>query len=200
MRRFVVGAVVGLAIAMVGVAGMALVVAARGVSAREAPGRLETFVARQIRHLAIPRRARATPNPVAATPEVLAEGLRHFADHCAVCHANDGSGETAFGRNLYPKPPDLRLPGTQRLSDGELFYIIENGIRFTGMPAFGSPDGTTAADSWALVHVIRRLPHLTADELAEMRRWNPKSAEEIRLEEEARRFLEGGAAPPHPHR
>jgi len=124
--------------------------------------------------------------------------LRHFADHCAVCHANDGSGETPFGRNLYPQPPDLRLPATQRLSDGELFFIIEHGVRFTGMPAFGDPSGASATDSWRLVHAIRHLPALTAEELRDMRQWNPKTAEEFRQEEEARRFLEGGAPPQTP--
>ncbi len=200
MRRFIIGGVVALlSLLAAGLAALGLV-AARGVSAREAPGRLETFVARQVRRLAIPNRARALTNPLPSAPDVLAAGLRHFADHCAGCHANDGSGDTPLGRNLYPKPPDLRLPDTQRLSDGELFSIIENGVRFTGMPAFGDAAGTTATDSWALVHFIRHLPNLTADELAEMRRWNPKTPEEMRLEEEARRFLEGGTPESPPRR
>lgn len=193
MSRVVAGAVLGAVIVVVGLAGVVAALASRGVSARDAPGRLETVAARAVRGLAIPRRARALANPVPATQGALLDGLRHFADHCAVCHANDGSGDTSVGRNLYPKPPDLRRPDTQRLSDGELFYIIENGVRFTGMPAFGDAEGTTAEDSWKLVHFIRRLPSLTADELTEMRRWNPKSAEELRQEEDARRFLEGAA-------
>ena len=63
---------------------------------------------------------------------MIAEGRDHFADHCATCHANDGSGNTEMGRGLYPKAPDMRLPATQNLSDAELFYIIENGVRLTG--------------------------------------------------------------------
>ena len=67
----------------------------------------------------------------------MTDARAHFADHCAICHANDGSGDTPIGRALWPKAPDMRLRETQDLSDGELFWIIENGIRFTGMPALG---------------------------------------------------------------
>jgi len=66
---------------------------------------------------------------------LIAEAKAHFADHCAICHANNGSGNTEIGRNLYPKAPDMRLPQTLNLTDGELYYTIHNGIRLTGMPA-----------------------------------------------------------------
>ena len=110
-------------------------IGSRGISAKATPGRIETVIARTMRLLAIPRNARDLKNPVAASPEIVAEGMAHYADHCAACHANDGSGETELGLGLYPKPPDMRLPETQSLTDGELFYIIENGVRLTGMPA-----------------------------------------------------------------
>ena len=75
-----------------------------GLSARAEPGRLETRLARAVRGMAVPRDVRGRANPVAATPEVLADALAHFADHCAPCHANNGSGETDMGRGLFPKP------------------------------------------------------------------------------------------------
>src|SRR5262245_21703410 len=96
-----------------------------GVSARARPGRVETIVARRLRTMAIPRESRDARNPVASSPEVLRDGREHFADHCAVCHANDGSGDTQMGQGLYPKAPDMRQAGTQDLSDGELYYIIQ---------------------------------------------------------------------------
>jgi mono/diheme cytochrome c family protein len=121
----------------------------------------------------------------------MEEALAHFADHCAACHANDGSGTTAMGRSFYPPAPDMRQARTQQLTDGELFSIIENGIRLTGMPAWGTgtPDGEHV--SWALVHFIRKLPSLTADDVARMEALNPRSPQEFREEEEARRFLAG---------
>lgn len=169
-----------------------------GVSARTAPGSLETAVARTARHWAIPRAARALTNPEPQSPENFRNGLAHFADHCASCHANDGSGDTPIGRGLYPRAPDMRLPATQDLSDGELFYLIEEGIKFTGMPAWGTgtPDGERA--SWHLVQFIRTLPRLTPAQLDEMRDLNPRSPAEIREEEDMRRFLAGEDPPPPP--
>ena len=164
-----------------------------GLSARSEPGRTEAAVARRVRQLAIPSDARARQNPVPASPEALADGMSHYADHCASCHANDGSGDTALGRGLFPKAPDMRLAATQALSDGELFYVVEQGIRFTGMPAWstGTPDGEES--TWRLVHFLRHLPRLTPAELEAMKDRNPRSPEEIRLELEEERFLNEGA-------
>src|SRR5438132_982252 len=184
---------VGLALAIAVVVGVVAVAYAliTGLSARGKPGRLETRLARAVRGMAVPRDIRGRTNPVAATPEVLEDALSHFADHCASCHANDGSGDTAMGRGLFPKAPDLRSAVTQKLTDGELFYIIEEGVRFTGMPAWG--DGSAASEdaSWRLVHVIRHLPALSPDELERMESLNPKSPDEIRQQLEEEQFLAG---------
>ena len=118
-------------------------ISSRGISARAEPGRIETAVARTMRRLAIPRGDRNRPNAVMATPEVIAAGMAHYADHCTACHANDGSGDTQIGLGLYPRPPDMRQPATQTLTDGDLFYIIENGVRLTGMPAWGTGNRRT---------------------------------------------------------
>ena len=167
-----------------------------GVSARPQPGRIETLTAHTVRRLAIGARIRGLTNPVPASPDVIAEGRDHFADHCAVCHGNDGSGDTEMGRGLYPRAPDMRLAATQNLSDAELFYIIENGVRLTGMPGWttGTKEGETS--SWHLVHFIRHLPKLTAEEIEHMESLNPKSPEEIRQEIEAEKFLQGGDVTP----
>jgi mono/diheme cytochrome c family protein len=171
-----------------------------GISAKATPGEFETTLARRARTLAIPRSARDMRNPVPLTPEVLAEGREHFADHCAICHGNDGSGDTEVGRGLYPRAPDMRQPATQSLPDGELFYIIENGVRLTGMPAWASHEGTD--ESWHLVHFIRHLPKLTPAELEEMKTLNPKAPDE-RREEEQHPSPASGTAPPtatHQHK
>ncbi len=97
-------------------------------------------MARRVRRLAVPRADARRANPVSLSPEVLSAGLAHYADHCASCHAADGSGKTELGAGLFPKAPDMREAATQRLTDGELFYVIEHGIRFTGMPAWSTGD------------------------------------------------------------
>ena len=174
-------------------------IGSRGISAKAEPGAIETTVARTMRGFAIPRSARDRQNPVARTPDVVAEGMAHYADHCASCHGNDGSGQTEIGRGLYPKAPDMRLAGTQSMSDGELFYIIENGVRLTGMPAWSTGQAKDEASTWHLVHFIRELPRLTEDQLDQMKRLNPRSRTEVEQEIEEEQFLKGGdAAPPSP--
>ncbi len=93
----------------------------------------------------------------------------------------------------------MRLPDTQNLSDGELFYIIHNGIRLTGMPAWGGAGEhaeNADQDSWKLVHFIRHLPALTLAEIAEMEALNPKSPSELQEEQEDQKFLNEPAAEP----
>jgi mono/diheme cytochrome c family protein len=183
-------------IAIAGAAVAAWMTVGRGFSAREEPSALEALVAQRLRSLAIPKAEREMANPVATSEEVVSEAMAHFADHCASCHANNGSGDTAIGRGLYPKPPDMRLAKTQNLTDGELYYIIHNGIRLTGMPAFGEETGEPDLDSWKLVHFIRHLPKISAQELERMKTLNPRSPHEIEEEEEIRRFLEGDDSQP----
>jgi len=182
-------------LALVGLAALAAgaMFGAGGISARQAPSRVELAVASRLRAMAIPAAARAQPNPLPASADVVSEGLEHFADHCAVCHGNDGSGDTEMGRALYPRVPDMRQPATQNLSDGELFYIIENGVRLTGMPAWAHED---ANDNWKLVHFIRHQPRLTPAELERMKKINPKSADD---EEPGAPAAGDAATKPAPH-
>jgi mono/diheme cytochrome c family protein len=189
--------------AIVGAGLLALVLALasilrRGVSTRDEPALMEEVLARSMRHLAARASLRAARNPVPLTTGVLAEGRAHWADHCAGCHGNDGTGRTEMGRGLYPKPPDMRQPATQGLTDGEIFAIIRNGVRLTGMPAWGDPGGRDDAETWKLVHFIRHLPKLTPEEIAEMEKLNPKSPEERQEERDEAAFLAGGEPPAPP--
>jgi mono/diheme cytochrome c family protein len=172
-------------------AGLLAVLLRGGISARVEPTRLETMAARRLKTLGIPDRARQLSNPVPGSREVLEAGRAHFADHCAICHANDGSGDTEMGRNLYPRTPDLRLQETQQLTDGELFYIIENGVRMTGMPGWGDGSEDSNRATWHLVRFIRHLPQLTREEKAQMKHLNPKGPEEWRELQEDEEFLRG---------
>jgi len=142
-------------------------IARHGFSAREKPSRFEEFLARHARRIATPAGSKELKNPFSLNPESLSAARDHWVDHCATCHALDGSGDTVIGRNLYPKAPDLRDAATQGLSDGELYYIINDGIRFTGMPAWGGEH--SPEENWQLVSFIRRLPNLSPEELKLMR-------------------------------
>ena len=137
-----------------------LFIAHHGFNARDKPLAIEAFIARHVRHLGVPGDVTSLKNPLQMSPLAIAEARDHFADHCAVCHANSGDGHTMINDGLYPPAPDLRADDTQALSDGELFYIIKNGIRFTGMPGWGGTDD----ENWKLVGFIRHLPSLSDKE------------------------------------
>jgi mono/diheme cytochrome c family protein len=189
VRSFFLGIFFACAVALV--AGMVYIRQGRGFSAREQPTAMERWVAQEARAMAMPADAKSRMNPIDNSAEAVGDGREHWADHCATCHSNDGSGDTAMGKNLYPPAPDMRLPATQQLTDGELFYIIQNGIRLTGMPAWGTGSSHDEEDSWKLVHFIRHLPQLTLEEKKAMEKLNPKSPDDLREEEEEERFLRG---------
>ena len=192
-----------------------------GLSSRAQPSALEAGIAHAARRMAMPSNAHTATNPIADSPEVQREARLHFADHCAICHGNDGSGDTMMGHGLYPKPPDLRATETQKLSDGDIFWIIQNGVRMTGMPAFGgtgsghshsehsdsdshsnghsdshSHSDTDTDSTWKLVRFIRHLPSLTEQERLEMEKYNPKGPEDREEEQKEQEFLNGAPAKP----
>jgi mono/diheme cytochrome c family protein len=188
-KRLTIGFLVALSL-MVIVALLWLKLVAGGFSARAKPSPIEQFAAATARKLAMPEHAKHLRNPVPYSNEALEQARAHWADHCAFCHANDGSGNTEVGRNLYPKPPDMRASPTQSLNDSELYFTINHGIRLTGMPAWGEP-GDDDEDSWKLVYFIRHLPKMPAQEAEAMRKLDPESCMEREEERQEEEFLEG---------
>jgi len=179
-----------LAIAIFAIGAGLFWITSTGMSVRAKPGTVEAYLGRTVRNLSIPKSVRQMQNPTTASPEALVEGQRHFADHCAICHGNDGSGATEMGQKMYPPAPDMNLPATQNLTDGELYYIIENGVRFTGMPAWGA-GGTDDHETWRLVLFIRHVPHMSRQDLLDMQNYNPRSPMEMQEEQKENEFLNG---------
>jgi mono/diheme cytochrome c family protein len=192
MRRLV-GWSAGLS--LVGLVLLLGVVRGAGISAKREPWPLEERVTKSAWRFLIPSEMRRAANPVANTAENIQGGLEHFADHCAVCHGNDGSGDTTIGRRIFPPAPDMREARTQRLSDGELFYAIERGIPWTAMPGWEEGTAEGAQASWKLVLFIRHLPALTPAERTHMETLNPKSAAERASQGEVEGSLPGTTSP-----
>jgi mono/diheme cytochrome c family protein len=192
MRRLILW---GTAAILLGLIVAVVFVRGSGISASREPSALEARIAKAGWRFLVPKEMRDRTNPVPATAEILREGLEHFADHCAVCHGNDGSGDTTIGRRILPRAPDMRAARTQSLSDGELFYAIERGIPWTAMPAWetGTPEGVE--DSWKLVRFIRHLPALTQKELTTMEELAPKSAADVARDRQIDEFLRGSDSP-----
>jgi mono/diheme cytochrome c family protein len=171
----------------------------RGFSAREKPSWIEAVLARQARKIATPADAKELKNPHPVTEASTAEAREHFVEHCSACHGSTGRGDTLYGRNLYPKVPDMTKADTQQLTDGELFYIISNGVRFTGMPAFGGEDNPESI--WGLVSFIRRLPNLTPEEIKQLQETAEGGKTEMDETKGAQPEPAGskGKRPPKPH-
>jgi mono/diheme cytochrome c family protein len=148
---------IGLLLLVIGALVVGAYMVQRGVSTRAEPMQMEKALATTIRVQAIPSRYKAMKNPVTTTPEVIHEGMAHWADHCTACHANNGSGDTMYGKAMYPSPPDTRQKDSQEMSDGELYYTIKNGVRLSGMPAFGIRAMTIriAGSSWLSSGICR---------------------------------------------
>jgi mono/diheme cytochrome c family protein len=161
--RFLRDALVTLAALAVGAAILGFLFTRNGLSARTEPPAIEKAIAKRIHWLSVPSSAKRTPNPFARDAGAWIAGGRQFQDHCAVCHEEDGSGKTEIGKNVYPKAPDLRLEDTQRLSDGALYFVIANGVRYTAMPAWSGEH--TPEEIWRMVSFIRKLPKATPEDL-----------------------------------
>jgi mono/diheme cytochrome c family protein len=199
MRTLLKGSLIGVLVVIVTGALAAFVyVKSTGLSARAMPGSAETAMARRVRAWAVPSEYGDLRNPVLRNDESVRNGMEHFADHCATCHANDGSGDTDMGKGMFPPAPDMRDAATQELTDGELFYIIEHGVRFTGMPAWGTGTVEGEEASWHLVHFIRRLPNITSEETEAMEAINPRPPADVRRQIEEERFLQGDEVTPGP--
>lgn len=131
-------------------------------SASHAPGRLEERLAAFALNRSIERRAPRVVNPVAGSRAAAEAGLVLFKTHCVACHGAPGVDPTEAGASLNPPAPGLTLARVQARSDGELKWIVSNGIRMTGMPAFGA--SRSEEEVWQLVAALRRLPDLTPEE------------------------------------
>jgi len=127
------------------------------LSALPEPGHFETRLADLSKNFLIRRASDhgIPPRPLDVKASV-ANGGSHYGLDCSVCHSDDGRGQTPLGQGLYPRAADLTSKRVQNHSDQELFWIIKNGIRLTGMPAFGQVESPNHI--WDLVNYVRTLP------------------------------------------
>ncbi len=102
------------------------------------PSWLETWMARTSLRATLARFAPKGQNPVALTDQNLLEGVRLFAQNCAVCHgdAQGAATPSPIAKGLYQKPPQLATDGVEDDPQGYSFWKIQHGIRLTGMPSF----------------------------------------------------------------
>jgi mono/diheme cytochrome c family protein len=175
--RFIRDAIITIAILALVIFPIAyLTVRTGGFSADAQPGRIEEFVARNLVRLSIPSSAAREENPFRGEPQAWRTAAEHYESHCAACHGADGRADTAIAKGLYPKAPDLTQPIVQGLTDSELFYVIQNGVRWTGMPAWRLQHSNE--ESWRLVSFVRKLPTLTPQDLEDLHQMSESGNDE----------------------
>jgi len=131
-----------------------------GCTASRQPSKAETVLANMAKDVIIPIEVGKKKNPLPDTEDVIDQGRQVFLQSCAVCHGVDGHGETYIGRNMNPPALDMTSPHVQHWSDAELFWIIQNGVRLTGMPSWES--AISEKETWELARFIHNLPRLDA--------------------------------------
>ena len=148
--------------ALLGIAAVLLV----GCTADKEPSKLETTLATMAKDVAIPLQAKDRKNLLPPSREVVQGGEAIFGQACAICHGADGRAQTELGRAMYPPAIDLTSPHVRSWDDAELFWIIQNGIRLTGMPAWKRR--ISEEDTWKLVHFLRSLPEAGAQKASSL--------------------------------
>jgi mono/diheme cytochrome c family protein len=137
------------------------------VSANQEPAKFEDWVMATFRDRSIEVRSEGLTAPALDDEARVRTGYSIFSTHCVTCHGAPGVWPDDLAMGLYPVPPSLDSPGVQDAEDGELFWIVKNGIKLTGMPAFGPMQ--TDDDLWSVVAFLRRLPHLSPEQYKAMR-------------------------------
>lgn len=144
------------AVSVLAVASAFLAISQFSLSAISEPGTVETYLASTAKHIYLRRRSRERiPQAPANLGVSVEQGDKLFGTDCADCHGVDGHKPTDAGRWMYPRAADLTSLEAQQYSDRELFWIVKNGIRFSGMPAFSNVE--TDEHIWNLVHYLRTL-------------------------------------------
>jgi mono/diheme cytochrome c family protein len=171
--RFLVGVLFGILLVVAGGAAVILT-GSYNTAATIPPGKLEKQIAGFALDRSVAKRAPQRKNPYTATPEVIREALEEYREHCLVCHGAPGVDAGDIGTGLNPPPPDLTIPKVQARSDGELYWLTSEGIRLTGMPAFGPHE--SEEDIWKIVAFLRHLPELTDEEQRQLRQREEEDA------------------------
>ncbi len=169
--KFLSGMIFGVLVLLA--AGAAFVWAGLFNTAASVPaGELERKVAAIALDRSVQRRAPKGANPLKPDPEVLRVGLAHYRAMCVTCHGAPGVDASEPGEGLNPPAPDLSTGKVQRRTDGELFWLVQGGIRMTGMPAFGPTHSDE--EIWKIVAFVRRLPALSPEDQQELKRGSAK--------------------------
>ena len=128
------------------------------VSARLPHRRATLWFLETLRNRSISEHSKTVRVPLPTGRTLTEVGLRHYHPMCRLCHGAPGYPREEFAEGLYPSPPDLRSDEVQDWQDAALYWIVDNGLKMTGMPAFGVTH--SKEEMWGIVAFLRLLPKL----------------------------------------
>jgi mono/diheme cytochrome c family protein len=146
---------------LVAAIGLAIYAGVYDVSAAKPPGKAEQWLLETVRHRSVEKRAESLTVPSLGSEDQVMKGFQIFRSQCVTCHGAPGVPPDDFAMGLFPMPPSLGNESVQHEGDAELFWIIQHGLKHTGMPGFGMSH--SEEDLWSVVAFLRRLPTLDAE-------------------------------------
>ncbi len=138
------------------------------VAATKAHSGFVSWLLEEVRDRSIQFHSKEIKPRVQKDPKAVQMGFREYHAMCRLCHGAPGYPPSEFARGLYPKPPDLGSKEAQRLSEAEFYWVIKNGVKMTGMPAFGPTH--EERELWAIVAFLKRIPNMQNKEYEAMSR------------------------------
>ena len=142
-------------------AGMIISLRYYDVSAMNPDGRLNKWFFTKVKDNSIKRNAANITIPSLGDSIQVGLGFMHFDEMCVTCHGAPGIDRSESGEGLNPMAPDLTR-SVKNMSDAELYWVIKNGIKMTGMPSFGKTH--SEEQLWAIVSFVRLLPNMTPEQ------------------------------------
>ena len=160
MLKFFLGFATAILLAVVG--GLfVMYTGAWSVAATTPDGALVEWVLHWTMRHSVARHAQGVPQTDLTGDTAIRAGSEEYAAMCAGCHGAPGRMRSAAGKGLHPLPPDLAVSAGEWRPE-ELFWIVKNGIKMTGMPAFGrTHDDKTI---WDIVAFVKALPNMSPDQ------------------------------------
>lgn len=159
--KYFYGALIAVILLFAGVA-VFLYAGRYNVAATMPHSRLTAWILEEARDRSILFHSQGIQPPSLKNPKLARDGFKEYHEMCRQCHGASGQQRAEFARGLYPKPPDLTSKEIRDLREDELYWVVKNGIKMTGMPAFGPTHEEN--ELWAIVAFLRRLPELSKGE------------------------------------
>jgi len=156
MRNFVLGIITAIAALILGGLGLALL-GLMPTRANVAPPQMERRLAMSALDNSVDHHAPRVNNPVPPTDENLIAGLKIYTMNCALCHGDIDRQPSVLAKSFYPPPPNLILDPPDD-PEWHLYFVIHNGVRYTGMPAWDK--ALTEPDIWKVTALLARLDKL----------------------------------------